>query len=96
MFRSKLLDSRTQIVVQSDSLAAGLVAVKLPFPEVLSALAAEIALVLDELSAKLKVCEMLKPMQQTVARSVHSCITRQRHVSPCASKRCCIYKAWGK
>ena len=60
MFHSKLLDSRTQIVVQSDSLAARPVAVKLPLPEVLSALAAEIALVLDELSAKLKVCEMFE------------------------------------
>ena len=54
MCPSKLVESRVQIVVQSDSPAALSVALKLSSPKVLmNSLAAEIALVLDELRAEL-------------------------------------------
>ena len=54
VFRCQVVESRSQIIVQTDSLAAASVALKLSSPKLSNnALAAEIALVLDELEAEL-------------------------------------------
>ena len=76
VYRCELLESRAQIVIQSET-------TMLPSPRVLTnAHSTGTSLVLDELQAELIFAEHILDVQ----KPRQGAPSRQRHVSPCASK----------